>query len=575
MNNKSEKLQISPSFALPLEFVTSTQAILARKRSGKSYTASVQAEELLRNKQQIAVIDPTSAWYGLRSSADGNGPGFAVVVFGGERADAPLDFRSGRQMARAIVEHGFSAIFDIGDFETDEQIQFVCDFARELLRINRTAIHLFIDEADTFAPQMLEGKEQKKCLGATSRLVKQGGIKGIGVTMITQRSADLNKKLLSQIDMMTALRMSHPPDIKPVVEWISANFTPEYALQVQSQLPKMEIGEAIVCSGPLGFARRIQVRPRTTFNSGATPKPGERKVEPSVLAEIDIKRLGADIVASVERAKANDPVELQRRIKDLEARLAKPVPVDMEEVKMLRDTIAQLQQGIQEIEEDRDRHLHTLVKAAGIVEQLATLLSVEAAKPATSVAKLNVPATRLFAKVNPVQEPRPVSVQSTEPVEGIKLGARKMLSVLVQWMPAGRTEAQVAAQVKMKRTGGTFGSYKSALKTAGLIEVNGSLWFATPKGRAFLGSEIPAKPRTTEEVVALWSNTLKKGAREMLDFLITHHRSGGLSRAELAEAVNMEPRGGTFGSYLSDLKTADLIIVDGQIVMANADALFL
>ena len=56
-------------FTLPIELVTSTQAILARKRSGKSYTASVQAEELLRYKQQIATIDPTGAWWGLRSSA--------------------------------------------------------------------------------------------------------------------------------------------------------------------------------------------------------------------------------------------------------------------------------------------------------------------------------------------------------------------------------------------------------------------------------------------------------------------------------------------------------------------------
>ena len=49
-------------FALPLELVTSTQAIPARKRSSKSDTASVEAEELLEAKQQITVIDPTRAW---------------------------------------------------------------------------------------------------------------------------------------------------------------------------------------------------------------------------------------------------------------------------------------------------------------------------------------------------------------------------------------------------------------------------------------------------------------------------------------------------------------------------------
>ena len=46
-------------FSLPIELVTSTQAILARKRSGKSYTASVQAEELLRPP---AAMDRGTRW---------------------------------------------------------------------------------------------------------------------------------------------------------------------------------------------------------------------------------------------------------------------------------------------------------------------------------------------------------------------------------------------------------------------------------------------------------------------------------------------------------------------------------
>lgn len=130
-------------FSLPLELVTSTQAILARKRSGKSYTASVQAEELLAHKQQIAAIDPTGAWWGLRSSASGEGAGYPVVVFGGDHADVPLEADAGRVLARALVEQGFSAIFDVGLMLTDDQIRFTSDFASELLRINRTALHLY------------------------------------------------------------------------------------------------------------------------------------------------------------------------------------------------------------------------------------------------------------------------------------------------------------------------------------------------------------------------------------------------------------------------------------------------
>lgn len=110
------KLHISDTLSLPLEFVTSTQAILAKKRVGKSYTASVQAEELLKLGQQICAIDPTGAWSGLKSSADGKHPGFPIVVFGGERGDVPLEETAGEIIATSLVEQRFSAILDVSLF---------------------------------------------------------------------------------------------------------------------------------------------------------------------------------------------------------------------------------------------------------------------------------------------------------------------------------------------------------------------------------------------------------------------------------------------------------------------------
>lgn len=73
------------------------------------------------------------------------------------------------------------------------------DFCAELLRISRQAVHIFMDEADTFAPQTPRSVLANKCLGTVSRLVKQGGIRGVGFTMITQRSASINWDILSQI----------------------------------------------------------------------------------------------------------------------------------------------------------------------------------------------------------------------------------------------------------------------------------------------------------------------------------------------------------------------------------------
>ena len=63
-----KKLHISEDIALPLDTATQTIAILARKRVGKTYTASVLAEELIKAEIPLVVLDPTGAWWGLRAS---------------------------------------------------------------------------------------------------------------------------------------------------------------------------------------------------------------------------------------------------------------------------------------------------------------------------------------------------------------------------------------------------------------------------------------------------------------------------------------------------------------------------
>ena len=63
------KIRVAKNLTLGEEYVTSTNAILARKkRSGKTYLAQKIAEGLLHAKQQkVVVLDLTSAWWGLRS----------------------------------------------------------------------------------------------------------------------------------------------------------------------------------------------------------------------------------------------------------------------------------------------------------------------------------------------------------------------------------------------------------------------------------------------------------------------------------------------------------------------------
>jgi hypothetical protein len=337
-------LKLADNLSLPLDFVTQTQAILAQRRRGKTYTASVQAEEFLKAKQQIVVIDVTGAWWGLKSSADGKSDGFSIVVAGGEHADIPLTPDSGELLARAIASDHFSCILDLKLLRKGQRLQFLASFLEAFHSENRTPVHVFADEADDYVPQQIYYKDQfsARCLGAMDDLVRRGGINGIGATLITQRPAVINNNVLTQCQLLTLLRLSHPADIKPVREWVKVHATAKEEADVIAALPTLGLGEAIFWSPgwpedkPIGI-KRVQIRERTTFNSSRTPKQGERIAAPKILAKPDLEKLGERIKQIAEKAKADDPKELRKRIGELERELkAKPAAVDQSQVKALR-----------------------------------------------------------------------------------------------------------------------------------------------------------------------------------------------------------------------------------------------
>ena len=561
-------------FSLPIELVTSTQAILARKRSGKSYTASVQAEELLRHKQQIAAIDPTGAWWGLRSSATGEGPGFPVVVFGGDHADVPLEPHAGRMLARALVEHGFSAIFDVGLMLTDDQIRFTSDFASELLRINRTALHLYIDEADTFAPQMVESRAQKLCLGTVSRLVKQGGIRGVGVTMISQRPADINKKVLSQVDILTVLRMSHPLDIAAATDWIKSEVSPEFAREVGEALPSLPVGTAFVCSASLGIGQRVEVRPRQTFNSGATPAPGERKAEPKVLATVDIERLGREIADAAKRTQESSPEFLQKRIAELEragkqdgsGESVRELTQLRAEVDRLKPAAEQASRLAAELRDADNMKREILTSLQAVVERLESRdtppLEQSATPPAISPPNVRMPSSQPTAALTN---------------DGLSTSEQKVLDALASLEAVGvetpsKTQLAAFAGYSNPKSGG-FAAPAAALVRKGMIESSAGRAFMTEVGRDTANK--PGRPATTRELQERIFSLLGEGERKLLTLLIAAHPES-LHRVELAKQGGYSnAKSGGFAAPLARLIELGFVDAVKNGVVRGSEMLFL
>jgi hypothetical protein len=579
-------LDISDSFALSVDFVTWTQAILAKKGSGKSYTASVEAEELLELGQQVVVIDPTGAWWGLRSSADGKDKGFPIAVLGGEHGDVPLEPLAGEVIADAIATEHFSAIIDLSLFRKGEALRFMVAFLETLYRKNRDALHLFVDEADVVAPQKPFGPDEAKVLGAMEDIVRRGRIRGIGCTLITQRPQVLNKNVLSQVDMLTALRMNHPKDLGAIDEWVAVHGDVAAAKRMMASLPSLPIGDAWVWAPAQDLFERITIRRRRTFDSGRTPKAGERTVAPKVLAPVDIKRLGATIASTVERVKQDDPKVLRARVAELEKDITRLKAAAMErpnvkierqvvEVPVLKDPqLGSLDRLVREAREDLGRAERTIEQLGVVIKDIEATIHLAGQLPPGPMNGIR-PRGMSFDEL-PIDAQHAVerSLKRPAPIAGagpgdssLAGGERKILTALAQY-PAGRTKQQVAILTGYAHNGGGFSNYIGSLRSKGYVEGDSSRLQITTAGVKALGAYQPLP--SGRALFEHWLGHLGKAEREILRALYEDWPTAR-PKEYVAVRAGYAADGGGFNNALSRLRTLELI--EGKAKLKASDQL--
>jgi hypothetical protein len=313
--------------ALPLDLATQTMLVVGKRGSGKSNTCVRLAEQMHYAGIPFVAIDPVDNWWGVKASRNGKGPGLSVFVFGGRHADLPLEPTAGALMADVIVEHRISAVLSIKHFSGRERGRFVGDFAARLFQRNRLPLHVYLEEAHEVAPQQpMHGEEEM--LGHVTRAVKLGRTSGLGVSAITQRPASLSKNITTQAEILIVHRTLGPQDVAAIREWIKYHGERE---DILAQLSTLATGEAFIWAPdfpeghPIGL-KRIKVLMRETFDSAATPKTGEKIAEPKTLAPVDLEKLRGQMAATVEKAQADDPKLLRKRIVELEAEAKKRVP---------------------------------------------------------------------------------------------------------------------------------------------------------------------------------------------------------------------------------------------------------
>lgn len=522
-------LNISADLQLPRDVVTQTVGILAKKRRGKTYTASVIAEEMIKAKLPFAVLDPTSAWWGLRAAANGIDPGYPVVIIGGAHGDIPLEPSAGAIIADLVVDHPGYYIIDMGDMDSNAaQDRFAMEFGERLYRAKakqRFPMHLFVDEADAFIPQQ-PMPDQRRMLGAYDTIVRRGGVRGIGVTLISQRPAVVNKNVLSQVECLIVLQIIGTSDREAIEKWVKVHGAKKHVAQLMDSLASLGLGEAWFWSPVwLEVFKKVQIRQRETFNSSKTPEVGDELVQPKALAPVDIKAIREKIAATIEQKKNRTGMEM--------AMATQPT---------IKEALAkEYQRGYDD--GNREGYQRGMQRARELL--------------AYAQNQLDLPESH-----QTVPRAKPGQVEEREANSDRKNGslhpaAVKMLDALERNHHRAYTWEQVAALAGILPGNGHFYGGKKSLAASGLVEErNGTVRALSQRdGRI-----------TPLDVVNTWSAKLKAPAPAMLRAIYDRQQ---ITVNDLAKTINAKPGNGHWYGGVAALREAGLITQHDNILRAT------
>jgi hypothetical protein len=563
---KSEGKKVS----LDLDVLLSTRLLLTADSGGGKTFALKRLCEQSFGKLQIIIIDPEGEFSPLRQKYD-----FVLVGPGGE---TPADVRSAAMLAVKLLELRASAICDIYDMKPSVRHTWVRLFLEALIEAPKKLRHpcmVIVDEAHIFCPE--HGKGESEATDAMKGLCTRGRKRLLCPVFATQRLATLAKDASSMLLNRLIGPTFEDLNRKRAAECLSISRDNQHQFMKDIQLLEpgnfYALGRAITREMKLVRIGEIQTPHGQEAIKYETAPPAPPDKVKALLPKL------ADLPKEAEE-KAKTEAELRGEIRSLKAQLreqpkivqAKP-QLDYHAMKaatqIYQRTIRDLETRVKTFQRLMEGIAKTASNAANLKLEIQPFVAPKIPSGEIHERKLQFTPVREHRTEVATNHPR-----SDESSNGNKLraGAERMLAALAQWHPNGMSEGQMRAHAGLRKSG-TFSTYLSDLRKGNYIEERGGDVYATERGLEYC-QHVPSAPQSTEEVVSIWNQKLRDGARRMLAVLV---EAGGepISKEELGEKSGLV-KSGTFSTYLSDLKTARLVTLnrDGT-VAANKETLFL
>lgn len=522
---KATELMIGDTVFAVSDYASQRNAILGIPDSGKTYTATLIAEQLDDAGVNFVAFDPIGVWRFLRHK--GTGRGLEVVVAGGEHADIPLSVENCEDIIRCAMREGISLIIDLFDFNLSKADwrRIVAKCARVLLHENKRygLRHIFLEEAAEFIPQNVGG-EYATVYAELEKVARMGGNARLGMTIINQRAEQVNKAVLELCDCVILHRQKGRRSIQALEKWLS--YSGSGSKQIVSNLPTLKQGQCYVWAGGEENAVLETVQPKRTL------APDRRAISeegtPCSVASLVAKFPEFDAPATEDEpepaARRGPPApEPDRIVVFADGSLAK--------MELLERAFLEHYRGMSRLVgemESLHRHIHEDLVRAGQVSNQEVRRITDPPKPA------------------------PVIPKDGKPLGD---GHRKILSALAARNPLRLTFNQLGTLCIY--TPSTMRTYMPRLRELRYVEESKDGIGITPSGLAFIGkSGIEKMPRGSAELLDFWTPKLSEGEGKILRILAAC-RNRSIDISTLMERTGYTSS--TLKTYLPTLRRNGLI----------------
>lgn len=268
----SNKIDLADGVGMTIEdMIGRSWGLLGITGSGKSNTFAVVIEEIAPF-MPFVIFDTAGEYHGLRER-------IPVVIFGkvaGPTVDVALLPGQGGKAADFSIRERVPVILDLSEFDdddgNDERMLLVESFLKRLWVLtgrpeNQRPYLVGIEEAHNYVPQ--QGSTPVKAL--IRRIATEGRKRGLSLLLASQRSAAVEKGVLTQCHTLVLHHVMHDVDLQRYVDAVpSALMAKNEVREVAFNLAQ---GEALLLRSKT--VQRVVIRRRHTRHGGHTPGLGD------------------------------------------------------------------------------------------------------------------------------------------------------------------------------------------------------------------------------------------------------------------------------------------------------------